>query len=133
MAYALAFPKDVTDLLYSMRDWRLEQVRAEGGTPVARMLHAHVTIERDPPPATFTFQGGVIHDQSEWLTELMQQEGDRPCIRFWEAVPGFTYGYRILLDEPYTFHPERSQGALEGFHGPRRRSRGGASSNSSSP
>jgi len=33
MAYALGFPRDVTDLIYSMRDWCLEKVRREGGTP----------------------------------------------------------------------------------------------------
>jgi hypothetical protein len=33
MAYALGFPRDVTDLIYSMRDWRWEMVRANGGTP----------------------------------------------------------------------------------------------------
>jgi hypothetical protein len=33
MAYALGFPRDVTDLIYSMRDWRGEMVRASGGTP----------------------------------------------------------------------------------------------------
>jgi len=33
MAYALGFPKDVTELLYSLRDWRWERVRKDGGTP----------------------------------------------------------------------------------------------------
>jgi len=33
MAYALGFPKDVTELLYSLRDWRWEMVRDNGGTP----------------------------------------------------------------------------------------------------
>jgi hypothetical protein len=33
MAYALGFPKDVTELLYSLRDWRWEIVRKNGGTP----------------------------------------------------------------------------------------------------
>ena len=33
MAYALGFPKDVTDLIYSMRDFRLEMVRNGGKTP----------------------------------------------------------------------------------------------------
>jgi len=33
MAYALGFPRDVTDRIYSMRDWRWERVRRNGGTP----------------------------------------------------------------------------------------------------
>ena len=35
MAYALGFPKDVTDCIYSMRDWRWEMVRDGGKTPSA--------------------------------------------------------------------------------------------------
>jgi hypothetical protein len=33
MAYALGFPKDVTDCIYGMRDFRLEMVRNGGKTP----------------------------------------------------------------------------------------------------
>ena len=100
MAYALGFPKDVTDVLYSMRDWRLEDVRAAGGTPVARMLRKHVTIERDPPPATFTTRGGIIYNEWEWTIGLLEQMGERPCIGVSETPhPGLTYGYVYLLDE----------------------------------
>ena len=35
MACAFGFPRDVTDLISSMRDWRLEEVRRSGGTPSA--------------------------------------------------------------------------------------------------
>ena len=33
MAYALGFSKDLTNLIYSMRDWKLEDVKRNGGTP----------------------------------------------------------------------------------------------------
>ena len=36
MAYACGFPKEVTDLIYSFRDWRYEMVRAGGKTPSAQ-------------------------------------------------------------------------------------------------
>ena len=36
MAYAFGFPRDVTDAIYSMRDWRWEMVRDGGKTPSAR-------------------------------------------------------------------------------------------------
>ena len=102
MAYALGFPKDVSDLLYSMRDWRLEEVRAAGGTPVARMLREHVKIERVPPPATFTTREGIIYDECEWTTELMQEMGDQPYICVSETPhPGLTYGYVFFPDECY--------------------------------
>ena len=103
MAYALGFPKDVTDMLYSMRDWRLEQVRADGGTPVALMLRQHVTIERDPPPPTFTSRGGIIYDEWEWTTELMEEMGDRAVIVVRESpIPGLTYGSSFFPDECYS-------------------------------
>jgi len=35
MAYALQLPRDVTDLIYSLRDWRWEMVRDGGKTPSA--------------------------------------------------------------------------------------------------
>jgi len=41
MAYAFGFPRDVTDLIYSMRDWRWEMVRAGGKTPSARCFNVN--------------------------------------------------------------------------------------------
>ena len=38
MAFAFGFPQNVTDLIYSMRDWRWEMVRNGGKTPSARCL-----------------------------------------------------------------------------------------------
>jgi hypothetical protein len=38
MAYALKFPRDVTDIIMSMRDWRYEMVLAGGKTPSARCM-----------------------------------------------------------------------------------------------
>ena len=35
MAYALSLPPSVTDLVYSLRDWRFEKVRKANGTPTA--------------------------------------------------------------------------------------------------
>ena len=40
MAFAFGFPQDVTDLIYSMRDWRWEMVRNGGKTPSARCFDA---------------------------------------------------------------------------------------------
>lgn len=33
MAYALNFPAEITSLIYSMRDWKFEEVKKKGGTP----------------------------------------------------------------------------------------------------
>ena len=104
MAYALGFPKDVTDVLYSMRDWRLEGVRAAGGTPVARMLRDYVTIERHPPPTTFTTtRRGAIYDEWKWTETFCRSWGERPFIRVTETpIARLTYGYVFFPDECYT-------------------------------
>ena len=39
MAYAFGFPKDVTDRISEMRDWRWEMVRSGGKTPSASCLN----------------------------------------------------------------------------------------------
>ena len=33
MAYVFGFPKEVTNLIYDMRDWKLEDVKQNNGTP----------------------------------------------------------------------------------------------------
>ena len=38
MAYALKFPRDITEIIMSMRDWRYEVVLAGGKTPSARCM-----------------------------------------------------------------------------------------------
>ncbi len=43
MAFAFSFPRDVTDLIYSMRDWRWEMVRDGGKTPSARRVNGKPT------------------------------------------------------------------------------------------
>ena len=41
MAYAFRFPRDVTDIIYQMRDWRWEMIRAGGKTPSARCFNVN--------------------------------------------------------------------------------------------
>ena len=47
MAYALAFPASVTDLIQSYRDWRFEEVRRKNGTPTALAIKDLLTIDAD--------------------------------------------------------------------------------------
>ena len=49
MAFAFGFPQDVTDLMYSMRDWRWEMVRNGGKTPSAQCFNIGVPGIRDNP------------------------------------------------------------------------------------
>ena len=45
MAYTLGFPASVTDLIYSLRDWRFEKVRKANGTPTALAIKDLLTID----------------------------------------------------------------------------------------
>ena len=45
MAYALCLPASVTDLVYSLRDWRFEKVRKSNGTPTALAIKDLLTID----------------------------------------------------------------------------------------
>ena len=56
MAYALGFPKDVTERIYSMRDWTWEKIKRGGKTRSARCFHTDPidlnTADRDKPLIT---------------------------------------------------------------------------------
>ena len=45
MAYALAFPASVTDLIQSYRDWRFEEIGGTNGTPTALAIKDLLTID----------------------------------------------------------------------------------------
>ena len=62
MAYAFGLPKDVTERIYSMRDWRLEKVKAKGGTRLSR----EVMVWRDPT-APFYFNNHDMGERAKWL------------------------------------------------------------------
>ena len=81
-------------------------------------------------------RGGIVYDEWEWTTELLQEMGDRPCIRISETpAPGLTHGYIIFPDASYTrparnafdiFYSEIPQDVLEGlFPRPRQLIAGG--------
>ena len=80
MAYALGFPRDITEIIMSMRDWRYEQVRAKGGTPRARCvpkLMSLVAMTRKPEESTWTvMKPGKLYMQhidsnrsGDWIRE----------------------------------------------------------------
>ena len=100
MAYVFGFPVDVTQLIYDMRDWRYEQVRAEGGTPLARMMHRtqapSLSISRDPPPPTYVMMNGVPRDEWAWTRPFTQFRFMGPMIRVREMpIPGLTHATDI--------------------------------------
>ena len=58
MAYAFGFPKDVTDIIYSCRDFQFEEVKAAGGTPSALALQPFRLVRDD--------RRGLIHVKFRW-------------------------------------------------------------------
>jgi len=64
MAYAFGFPRDVTDAIYSMRDWRWEMVRDGGKTPSARCF---TTKSRFLDPSDYPHEKPLV-----WVYNLPQ-------------------------------------------------------------
>ena len=58
MAYVFGFPKDVTDIISSCRDFRFEEVKAAGGTPSALALQPFRLVRDD--------RRGIIHVEYRW-------------------------------------------------------------------
>ena len=70
MAFAFGFPRDVTDLICSMRDWRWEMVKNGGKTPSASCFN-EIPPHRGSMPITENMQPGRTYLQvcpnfSEW-------------------------------------------------------------------
>ena len=55
MAYVFGFPKEVTNLIYDMRDWKLEDVKQNNGTPSCLALKSFTikTNYNSNSPATY--------------------------------------------------------------------------------
>ena len=83
-AYALPFPKAVTDNIAAFRDWHLEEVKRNGGTPVARMWKQLGDMDIDPSHPYFQCEadGRIIeHVYGSWLSpyeSLAAYECDSP-------------------------------------------------------
>ena len=62
MAYVFRFPPEVTNLIYSMRDWRLEDVKKTDGTPSRLALKPYNVMRRKyTEPDTY-----LIRVQKRW-------------------------------------------------------------------
>ena len=74
MAYALSLPPSVTDLVYSLRDWRFEKVRKANGTPTARAIKVAIkdllTIEEEDNEIIFL--KGMCLANMWWYTDFME-------------------------------------------------------------
>ena len=78
MAYALGFTRSITDLIYSMRDWRLEQVRRNGGTSSRLALHPfEITTQRTDQVCMDTFNIVSFIDV-KWRGNYADDDGITP-------------------------------------------------------
>ena len=50
MAYVFGFNKDITDIIYSFRDWKLEEVKRYGGTPSRLALKPYKIMKNIADP-----------------------------------------------------------------------------------
>ena len=101
MAYALAFPASVTDLIYSYRDWRFEEVRRTNGTPTALAIKFLLTI--------------CANEERMWDAYENGEEVD--LASFWKPTNGYAYALYLArfwwhaaleetLEECQRFYPE---------------------------
>jgi hypothetical protein len=85
MAYVFGFPKDVTDLISGMRDWRWEMVRDGGKTPSASCMNPC------PPHGIGEMITTNMEPGKEYLTTCCMPEfydWGTYCVPHWEYQPG---------------------------------------------
>ena len=102
MAYAFKFGPDVTRLIESMRDWKLEDVKRRGGTPSRLALFFYV-IRSDPPHPVFTCdveenEYVINHIRSKWMNPYPHVAPTiTVCkIKFFSWT-GFSYEQRLVI------------------------------------
>ena len=105
MAFAFGFPQDVTDLIYSMRDWRWEMVRDGGKAPSARCFNAEPLscLYVDTQPRVWTRgipQVGIESDDEDedfgqiyntdhslaWFNDVVIRIHDLGAWKFWSVT-----------------------------------------------
>ena len=96
MAFALGFPDDVTDLIYSMRDWRLEEVKAEGGTPSSCCFQTPIPEFED-----LGFYGLCDDNLLPAIVPVL------PCVEA-EYGPGLSGPDTILKNDGWWIHTRRN-------------------------
>ena len=96
MAYAFGFSRDITNLIYSMRDWRLEEVKLKGGTPSRLALKSFTiwNLKVDPAlPGSHRFlladtyhicvSNDFFDSDDVWILGLFDNEWCKQIRRHW--------------------------------------------------
>ena len=98
MAYALSLPPSVTDLVYSLRDWRFEEVRRSNGTPTALAIKNLITIDANELRQTEAIGNGEEFEENE----IPEGYADGLCLTcfWWHSALEETH------EECQRFHPD---------------------------
>ena len=98
MAYALSLPPSVTDLVYSLRDWRFEEVRRSNGTPTALAIKDLITIDANELRQTEAIGNGEEFEENE----IPEGYADGLCLTcfWWHSALEETH------EECQRFYPE---------------------------
>ena len=72
MAYVFKFPTEITELLYSMRDWKLEQVKRQKGTPSRLAIKPYNIMRNIAEPCTYFIRVELRNymDDELWILGL---------------------------------------------------------------
>ena len=112
MAYALAFPPSVTALVYSLRDWRFEEVRRSNGTPTALAIKDLITIDANELRETEAIGNGEEFEENE----IPEGYADGLCLTcFWwhsaleETHEEWGLDYPMHLEKFHTLQQHREE------------------------
>ena len=111
MAYVFGFDKDVTRLMYSMRDWKLEYVKRYGGTPSCLALRPYNInkISCGEPGAYWICvmkRYGIQEDV--WIIGLEGNRFVKTCGRDWFNQRGY-HSLKFAMEHGPLVYPCRSE------------------------
>ena len=96
MAYVFGFNKDITDIIYSFRDWKLEEVKRYQGTPSILALKPYKIMKKIAYPCTYFIRVELQNMDDGELSILALINGKFQKLPFYEWL-------NIIDDDHYEF------------------------------
>ena len=100
MASALKLPRTVNDIIYSFRDWKLERVKREGGTPTATLFGqkpGQFHLDHHPEHIHYTYENGRIV-KTEYETSWAAAHLPYDSVAVYECVEDYLHLERTVLN-----------------------------------
>ena len=117
MAYVFGFPKEVTNLIYDMRDWKLEDVKQNNGTPSCLALKPFSIWPRSfCVPNCYSIHVGKknLRNKEVWIVALFGLGFRKTSYRYWKNNDLDQYHdydsrhgahvFPCLYNYPYTYY-----------------------------